>query len=166
MFDVFDNRYWQPWPVSLSSLPRQEKIDKKTQHKIIQCLKAFMNNKVIFILDVICSVGSSKCLWFNFFNWFLCFVEKKNHNSSLKYISRYIYIKKEVLLGQLNVPFPSVLRQVPIWCQSKIALNKGTTLPHSSKTPQRCIQLLQYIVCWRSFISLHLHTCQMPAFIP
>ncbi|CAF93594.1 unnamed protein product, partial [Tetraodon nigroviridis] len=26
----------------------QEKIDKKTQHKIVQCLKAFMNNKVLF----------------------------------------------------------------------------------------------------------------------
>lgn len=25
---------------------RQENIDKKNQHKLIQCLKAFMNNKV------------------------------------------------------------------------------------------------------------------------
>lgn len=48
--------------MSLSSLPRQEKFDKKAQHKIIQCLKAFMNNKVIFILNVIFSVWSSKDL--------------------------------------------------------------------------------------------------------
>lgn len=25
----------------------QEKVDKKSQHKVIQCLKAFMNNKVM-----------------------------------------------------------------------------------------------------------------------
>uniref|UniRef100_A0A4W6D6I9 Diaphanous-related formin 3 n=1 Tax=Lates calcarifer TaxID=8187 RepID=A0A4W6D6I9_LATCA len=29
----------------LSCAPRQEKIDKKNQHKVVQCLKAFMNNK-------------------------------------------------------------------------------------------------------------------------
>lgn len=29
-----------------SFLSRQESIDKKNQHKLIQCLKAFMNNKV------------------------------------------------------------------------------------------------------------------------
>lgn len=32
------------------SLSRQESIDKKNQHKLIQCLKAFMNNKVRNIL--------------------------------------------------------------------------------------------------------------------
>lgn len=39
--------------MTLSSLLRQEKMDKKAQHKIIQCLKAFMNNKVILVLNVI-----------------------------------------------------------------------------------------------------------------
>uniref|UniRef100_A0A674NND4 Diaphanous-related formin 3 n=1 Tax=Takifugu rubripes TaxID=31033 RepID=A0A674NND4_TAKRU len=47
-----------PWCMSLSSLPRQEKMDKKAQHKIIQCLKAFMNNK--YGLDRI--LGEEKCL--------------------------------------------------------------------------------------------------------
>lgn len=42
--------------MTLSSLPRQEKMDKKAQHKIIQCLKAFMNNKVILVLNVILRV--------------------------------------------------------------------------------------------------------------
>lgn len=31
---------------NLSCFLRQEKIDKKNQHKVVQCLKAFMNNKV------------------------------------------------------------------------------------------------------------------------
>lgn len=48
-------QFWMvlTWHMSLSSLPRQEKMDKKAQHKIIQCLKAFMNNKVILVLNVI-----------------------------------------------------------------------------------------------------------------
>ncbi|MGH0149742.1 UNVERIFIED_CONTAM: hypothetical protein FKN15_015958 [Acipenser sinensis] len=33
--------------MKVCSKPSQEKIDKKSQHKVIQCLKAFMNNKVL-----------------------------------------------------------------------------------------------------------------------
>lgn len=33
---------------------RQENIDKKNQHKLIQCLKAFMNNKVSSIYFCLC----------------------------------------------------------------------------------------------------------------
>lgn len=35
--------------VLLCFVCRQEKIDKKNQHKVVQCLKAIMNNKVTYI---------------------------------------------------------------------------------------------------------------------
>lgn len=48
--------------VIFSSIPRQENIDKKNQHKLIQCLKAFMNNKVRNIFNLYTS--SMIVFWF------------------------------------------------------------------------------------------------------
>uniref|UniRef100_A0A673BHB2 Diaphanous-related formin 3 n=1 Tax=Sphaeramia orbicularis TaxID=375764 RepID=A0A673BHB2_9TELE len=41
----FGHKHIHAYSFIITCVPRQEKIDKKNQHKVVQCLKAFMNNK-------------------------------------------------------------------------------------------------------------------------
>lgn len=77
------------------------------------------------------------------------------------YISHCIRTKKEKNIKKkyLNVPLMSVLQIVLMRSHLKIPLDRGTNLPHSSKTPSRCIQPLQHTVCCKVFQLAFISVC-------